>query len=129
MTHSKDPILDSAEKPGQGRGICGGRGDTRSRRDSSDLCRRRGTLPGVADKQKPGNVNPFPLILFKVAEKCASIFLGLQGENLAEGRGGEEPPHLHISPQCPMSVAKIGFPPKKSSAAWGVELDIMGEGL
>jgi len=53
-----------------------------------------GRFPALPSGKSPGTSTPFRVSQFLVAEKCGSIFLGLQGENLAEGRGGEEPPHL-----------------------------------
>ena len=61
-THSKAPIPDSAEKPGQGRGICGG---TMPLTDVGS-CRSRsatiGDASGVAVRHKPGAATLFRTI-------------------------------------------------------------------
>ena len=93
VTHSEDPNFDSPEKAGQGRGICGCRYDKRWWCFFHKPPPTEGDGRGVVVRHKPNPSTPFRNISNIIAEKCECIFLGLQGENLAEGCGGEEPPH------------------------------------
>ena len=77
--HSEAPIPDSAEKPGQGRGICGGT------MPQAGVGINKFRLATIGDGcflqcKKQFAVNPFPQpYLLKFAEKCVSIFLEVQG--------------------------------------------------
>ena len=87
-THSKDPIPDSAEKPGQGRGICGGTMPRAGVGMNKSRLATIGDASGVAVRHKPGAATPFRNISIKIAEKCVSIFLEVQGDALPLGVAG-----------------------------------------
>ena len=97
-THSKDQHPDSPEKAEQGRRICG---HAMIRPEIGTIHIRPpsiGDANGVAVRHKPETSTPLRKRSKNLRENAVSIFLGLQGENLAEGCGGEQPPHSRFSP-------------------------------